>query len=88
MNNDEFKGLLKEAGLTKKKFAELLGTSSEVVNNWNTKNREIPYWVKSWLKLWVCCNNGIKLRNLLKDNICDKAHQDFAKIALPIMEDS
>lgn len=53
MSNDEFKILLKEAGLSKKAFAELIETSSQVVNNWNVEGRDIPYWVKSWLKNYI-----------------------------------
>ena len=70
MENEEFKKLLKKAGLTKKEFAGLVGTSSEVVNNWNTKNREIPYWVKSWVELCIGSNNGTKLKDLLREHVC------------------
>lgn len=66
MNNEDFKKLLKEANLTKTSFAEYLGTSNQVINNWNTNGREIPYWVESWL------NNYIKAKKFedIKSIIC------------------
>lgn len=53
MNNNKFKDLLKKADLSKTSFAERIGTSSQVVNNWTTSGREIPYWVESWLENYI-----------------------------------
>ncbi len=66
MDNKEFKSLLKDAGLTKKKLSEMLKISPHTVNGWGT-TKDIPYWVESWLK------NYIKAQTLdsVKDVICD-----------------
>ena len=66
MDNKEFKSLLKDAGLTKKKLSEMLKTSPHTVNGWGT-TKDIPYWVESWLK------NYIKAQALdsVKDVLCD-----------------
>ena len=66
MDNNEFKRLLKDAGLTKKRLSEMLQISHHTVNGWGT-TKEIPYWVESWLK------NYIKAKTLdsVKDVICN-----------------
>ncbi len=63
MTNDEFKHLLKKAGLNKKEFAEVANISYHTVRNWNN----IPTWVKPFLE------NYIKAKTLdnVKDVICD-----------------
>ena len=67
MTNEEFKQLLKKAGLTKKEFAKQLGISPNTVNGWGvSKDKPFPYWVETWL------NNYIKAKTLdnVKDVIC------------------
>lgn len=72
MNNEDFKEMLKTADLTKKAFAELIGTSSQVVNNWNVEGRDIPYWVESWLNIYVENNKCKKLKEAIKDSgVCE-----------------
>lgn len=70
MNNDEFKELLKKASLSKKEFSELIGTTTQSVNNWNVKGRDIPYWVKSWLLLFIENKDCKELKEIIKKNIC------------------
>jgi len=63
MNNNEFKDLLKKAKLSKTNFAKNIGTSSQVVNNWTTAGREIPYWVESWLENYIKGQNYREIKN-------------------------
>jgi hypothetical protein len=58
--------MLKDAGLTKKKLAQLLEISPHTVNGWGT-TKDIPYWLESWLR------NYIKAQTLdsVKDVLCD-----------------
>lgn len=49
MDNKEFESLLKDTGLSKKKFAEEVSMNYNSVTNWN-KSDKVPEWVKSWLE--------------------------------------
>ena len=70
MEKTLFNDLLKKAGLSKKEFASLVGTSAGAVSNWGTAGRDIPYWVDSWLKLYIE-NAGCKeLKRILNDTVC------------------
>lgn len=72
INRDEFKELLKSANLTKKSFAELLGTSYNTINAWGSNNRDIPYWVKSWLTLYIENKECKELKQILKNSgVCN-----------------
>ncbi len=64
MEQRELKILLSQAKLSKKEFAQMVGISQQSVNNWGS-NKNIPYWVKSYLQ------NYIKLRQYeeIKDKI-------------------
>lgn len=71
MNNltkEEFKELLKKADLTKSQFADLLGTSYQGVNNWGTNGRDYPYWVKSWLELYIKDRKCQQLKAIIKES--------------------
>ncbi len=71
MDRDKFKELLKKANLTKKSFAEILDTSYNAVNGWGTNDRGYPYWVSSWLKLYIENKDCKELKSMLKDSgIC------------------
>lgn len=86
ISREEFNAMLKDADLTKKDFAKYLQTSYNTINAWGSNNREVPYWVKSWLRLYICCSNGNKLRKLLKDNICNNSSmKKFFTAPLPII---
>jgi len=84
ITREEFNSILNEAKLSKKDFATMLKTSYNTVNAWGSNNREIPYWVRSWMRLYVCCNNGIKLRDLLREHVCNEKNSDFAKFSIPL----
>ena len=61
MNKVKLNELLKKAGLSKKNFAQILGATAGTVSNWGSSDREIPYWVKSWLELYI---ENIKFKTL------------------------
>ena len=67
MENEEFKALLKNASLTKKTFSELLGVSYNAVNGWGTNGRDYPYWVKSWLNLYIENKKCNELKKAIKE---------------------
>ena len=61
---------MKKAVLNKKEFSELVGTTHNAVNGWGTNNRGYPYWVESWLKLYIDNKECKELKQLLKDTVC------------------
>ena len=67
LTRNEFKDLLKQADLQKKDLAVVLGTSYQAVNNWGTNDRDYPYWLKSWLVLYIKDKKCKKLRTLIKE---------------------
>lgn len=73
MDKQLFNNLLKTAGLSKKEFGELLGTTGATISNWGNEGREIPYWVESWLSLYIENMQCRKLKEaLMESNICSK----------------
>ena len=70
MTTEQFKELMKKAELSKKSFSEILGTSYNAVNGWGTNNRGYPYWVQSWLTLYIDNKECKELKQLLKDTVC------------------
>ena len=70
METETFKELMKRAGLTKKALSEMLGTSYNAVNGWGTNNRGYPYWVESWLSLYIENKECKELKQLLKSAVC------------------
>jgi DNA-binding transcriptional regulator YiaG len=71
MEKEQFNELLKKANLNKKGFSELLGTSYQSVNNWGTNGRDYPYWVESWLSLYIENKKCKELKQIIKENVCD-----------------
>ncbi len=67
-----FNDLLTKARLSKKEFAAIVGTSQGSMNNWGTSGRDIPYWVETWLTLYIENKECKELKRLLKDTVCDK----------------
>lgn len=53
MNKDEFDSALKKAGLSKKAFADILGTDKQTVYNWGNGVQGVPYWVPSWIENYL-----------------------------------
>lgn len=71
MKENSIKSLLKQAGLTKKEFAELVGLSYQTVNNWGS-SKNIPHWVESWLKLYIKAKKLDELKEVVnKSGLCD-----------------
>jgi len=68
MNKDKLSELLKQANLTKKAFSEILGTSHQSINNWGSNGRDIPYWVESWLNLYIENKHCKELKAIIKDS--------------------
>jgi len=70
MDSENFKGLLKKAGLTKRTFSEILGTSYNAVNGWGTNGRGYPYWVESWLNLYIENKECKELKEIIRESVC------------------
>jgi hypothetical protein len=71
MNKYAFNDLLKTAGLSKKEFAQILGTTGGTISNWGNEGREIPYWVESWLNLYIENMHCKQIRKALQESgIC------------------
>ncbi len=67
-----FNNLLKTAGLSKKEFGEILGTTGATISNWGNEDREIPYWVESWLNLYIENLQCKKIIEAIKESgVCD-----------------
>mgnify|MGYP000399435120 CR=1 FL=1 len=73
MDKKSFNDLLKQADLGKKELAGLLGTSGATVNNWGSSGRAIPYWVESWLALYIENKNIKEIKQMIQDSgLCKK----------------
>lgn len=72
MDKHAFNDLLKYAGLSKKEFAEILGTTGGTISNWGNEGREIPYWVESWLQLYIENQQCKKIKEAIQESgVCD-----------------
>ncbi len=72
MDKYAFNDLLKIAGLSKKEFAEILGTTGGTISNWGNEGREIPYWVESWLNLYIENKQCRKIKEAIKESgVCE-----------------
>jgi len=69
MDNKEFNNLLKNANLTKKAFSELVKMNYASVTNWKQVDN-IPYWVKSWLTLYIENKECKELKEIIRENVC------------------
>ena len=70
MDKDLFKGLLKKAKLSKKEFAEILGIPYSTANSWGNNGRDYPYWVQSWLSLYIENKECKELKEIIRENVC------------------
>ena len=75
MDKSLFNELLTTAKLSKKEFAATVGTSGGAVSNWGTSGRDIPYWVNSWLTLYIENSKCKELKALLKETVCNEEVQ-------------
>ena len=72
MKKHAFNDILKKAGLSKKEFGEILGTSGATISNWGNEGREIPYWVDSWFKLYFENEKCKKIKEAIKESgVCE-----------------
>ena len=70
MDRKSFNILMKKAGLTKKALANILEVSYNAINAWGTNGRDYPYWVKSWLNLYIKNKDCDELKEIIKENVC------------------
>ncbi len=68
MDKEKFNKLLKEADLSKKQFSGLIGSNAGTVNNWGSAERGIPYWVESWLNLYIENKKLKGIKELIQDS--------------------
>ena len=83
MNNKLFEQLLIDAGLTKTDFANLVAMNYNSVTNWN-KSDKIPQWVESWLKLYKENKDLTKLKQIIKETVCDKQPQRISQLEIAL----
>jgi len=67
MEHTEFEELLRQAKLSKKQFAELVGMHNGSISNWK-KHNNIPVWVKSWLKFYIEAEKCVDMGEDIKIN--------------------
>ena len=71
MDKAELNELFKQAGFTKKEFAEMFELSNSAVNNWGGSSK-IPLWAPSWLTLYIENKQCKELKATLKNSgLCD-----------------
>ena len=68
MEKENFKQLLKKADFNKRTFSEYLGLKYQSVNSWGNNGRSIPYWVESWLNLYIDNKECKQIKEILKDS--------------------
>jgi len=70
MDKNLFKDLLKQAKLSKKEFAEILEIPYATANSWGNNGRDYPYWIKSWLSLYIENKECKELKEIIKTHVC------------------
>ena len=68
MEKENFKQLLKKADFNKRTFSQYLGLKYQSVNSWGNNGRNVPYWVESWLNLYIDNKRCKQMKELLKDS--------------------
>jgi hypothetical protein len=72
MDKDNFKSLLKKANFNKRTFSEHLGLKYQSVNSWGNNGRSVPYWVESWLNLYIDNHKCKQIKEMLKNTgVCE-----------------
>jgi DNA-binding transcriptional regulator YiaG len=74
MDKTLFKNLLNQAGLSKKEMSEILGITYGTLANWGS-SKEIPYWVESWLNLYIENKHCKELKEIIKEHVCNGDEQ-------------
>ncbi len=65
MERQEFNDLLKQAGLTKKVFGEMVRIEYQTINAWGSSGRVIPAWVRPFLE----CQSKSKAYERVRDEV-------------------
>jgi len=73
MRHDEFKILLDEAGLSKKRFSELTGVTYSTVLGWGRdrdlkngkKKLRMPNWVNSWIENYLLAQKYVRIKEAI-----------------------
>jgi predicted transcriptional regulator len=72
MNKETFDKTLKDIGLTRKEFAEIVNITYGAVSNWNDSKKPVPGWVESWLENYKAKKDFEKIKTTLKaTGVCD-----------------
>ena len=72
MEKESFKQLLKKADFNKRTFSQYLGLKYQSVNSWGNNGRNVPYWVESWLNLYIDNKRYSQIKEILKDSgVCE-----------------
>ena len=72
MEKENFTQLLKKADFNKRTFSQYLGLKYQSVNSWGNNGRNIPYWVESWLNLYIDNKRYSQIKEILKDSgVCE-----------------
>lgn len=68
MDKNKFNELLQEADLTKKAFSDIFKISQTTVNGWGGADKAIPYWIESWLELYIDKKKFEALKKAIKES--------------------
>ena len=68
MNRNGFNILLDTAGLNRKSFSPILGTTCNTINAWDSNNCEIYYLIKPWLAIYSENKKCNELKKLFKNS--------------------
>ena len=74
MEYEKFRKILKNQGLTVKKFSKLSGVSYGTSSKWGKDNRPVSDWVESWLTLYVE-NQRLKALEDKMKNMCEELNK-------------
>jgi len=74
MEYEKFRKILKNQGLTVKKFSKLSGVSYGTSSKWGKDNRPVSDWVESWLTLYVENQRLKALEDKMKD-MCEELNK-------------
>ncbi|MBR8463643.1 helix-turn-helix transcriptional regulator [Campylobacter sp. faydin G-24] len=70
MSRDDFNKLLKQANLSRKEFAEIIGMQYNSVNNWGS-SQDFPRWVESWLTNYIKSTKFDKAKKIFDDEFAE-----------------
>lgn len=68
MEKERFKLLLKKAGFSKRTFSQHFDLKYQSVNSWGNNGRKVPYWVESWLLLYIENQKCKDIKNILHES--------------------